>query len=79
MIVLCLLVGLFVSVVTGWYAYWIGRERGYLDGVDEGLRAVPEMTSKKRELIREVLRTGDAHYTDGDGVVRRVEKKDSEK
>jgi len=82
--VMWLVVVLLSGAVSAWYAYWIGRERGYLEGMDRGAHAfqegldegLAELADQKRdEVIREVLRTGDAHYTDGEGIVRRIETK----
>lgn len=82
--VLWLVLVLLSAVVAAWYAYWIGRGRGYLEGMDRGAHVfeeglnegLAELADKKRdEVIREVLRTGDAHYTDGEGIVRRIETK----
>ena len=75
---------LMVAFISGIVGYWIGRRRGYSEGLreearlfEEGLNeGMSELAVKRRdEVIREVIRTGDAHYMDDDGVVRRVETK----
>ena len=73
-----------VTLISGVVGYWIGRRRGHLDGLHEDARlfeerlneGMSELAVKRRdEVIREVIRTGDAHYMDDDGIVRRVERK----